>query len=128
MGRSVSMPSGCTEVCFQTLSDDDAFGDDWEDFLDDITTRCIETWPSMYVADEWVGREDHAIVQNAHVWIGVSEYCGLVAIWLKVKDEENGLSVQWAKRIAPKFAKMFGQLRQIGHMSNGEAVYRKIEQ
>ena len=40
--------------------------------------------PSLYEADGWAGREDRILLQNGHVEIGVSEYCGLAAIWMRV--------------------------------------------
>lgn len=142
MGRSVSTPSGAIAVCYRDVSsfgyDIDDEGnvlydnydwaiaeDSWDWFLDGITTDASNRWGSFYKSDEWVGREDRAILENTYAYIGVSEYCGLAAVWLLPKYDEP-LAESWCARIAKNFNKMFGEYAKVGTFSNGESVYEKI--
>lgn len=137
MGRSVSTPRDCTAVCYQDASHlEDIF--DWEYFVDAIKENAKSLFPSMRDCDEWIGREDHAILENNFAYIGVSEYCGLVAIWLKSKAEDYegsyyvedvrmaSLASSWCNRIIPSFESAFSQYKRVGRFSNGEAIYEKI--
>jgi len=148
MSRTVSYPSGCTAVCFVDVSGfgynelgdyDEATGEwDWDDFVEDIKTESLYSWPSLVPSQEWLGwgrkREDRVLIENNHAYIGVSEYCGLAAVWLKPKDDSvdgtwadtSGIAQHWCEQISPKFNKLFGQLRKVGTFSNGEAVYEQI--
>lgn len=142
MGRSVSYASGSVAVCFRDVSsfgygidedgevnydDYDSWSaeDSWEMFVEGIVYDAINKWSSFSPTDEWVGREDHAILENTYAYIGVSEYCGLAAVWLLPK-EDNPLAENWCEQISKNFEKMFGEYRKIGSMSNGEGVYEKI--
>lgn len=125
MGRSVSVPSNAYITCYQDVSEiDDEFG--FEDLLDDIQWSCRDAAPSLRPADRWIGREDHVILENDHVEIGVSEYCGLAAIWVVVKEDRIGLATHWADVFSIRFRQMFGQLRHIGTASNGEAFFQRL--
>jgi hypothetical protein len=154
MGRSVSYPSNTAAVCFRDVS---SFGyvmdedgnvtdehdewqgqDDWDWFVESIKNDATEKWSSFSECDEWVGREDHAILENNFAYIGVSEYCGLAAVWLLPKTEAllntgysedsamANLSENWCKRIAKNFEKLFGEYVKVAVMSNGEGVYKKV--
>lgn len=87
MGRSVSIPSAARAVVFQFLEvEEDAAVDDahlaFEDELTVLREKAIRTWPSMVACRTFVGIEDLAIAQNVYAQFGVSEYCGLMSIWL----------------------------------------------
>ena len=134
MGRSVSRPSNAQVTCYQDVSEFED-QDDFQWFIDDIQEQCKAAWPSLTDCSKWLDREDHAILENGHCYIGVSEYCGLAAIWIVPKaceyyysDDKNteGLAARWIDRIRPKFEKLFGELAHLGTMSNGCGVYRKI--
>ena len=144
MSRSVSYPSGCESVCYCDVTDfgyrdgsdeyDEFLGqDEWDFFVEDIVETASSNWKSFVICDEWLDREDRAILENSHAYIGVSEYCGLASVWLKPKDEgsdwhlndTSGLAKNWCNQIAPKFEKLFGELKKVGTFSNGEAVYRR---
>ena len=73
-----------------------------------------------------VGHEDHAILENGHCYIGVSEYCGLVSIWLVPKDEYPDLSQKWCDQIGNKFYNLFSEYKHVATFSNGEAIYERI--
>lgn len=154
MGRSVSTPRDVIAVCYRDISDfgyeldDDCnvvgdvfddwlYQDDFENFLYDINYEAKQQWKSFTDCDKWVGREDHAILENDFAYIGVSVYCGLAAVWLMPKTEEllntgyaddaakANLADNWCNRIAKNFEKKFGQYVKVGTFSNGEAIYKK---
>ena len=127
MGRSVSYANGSVAVCYNDVSD---FEDSWEwdDFIEYIKESAKSAFPSLDDCAQWLGREDHAILENSHCFIGISEYCGLAAIWLVPKDsgDRPELAESWCAQVTPKFNKTFGELRKIGTFSNGESVFERI--
>ena len=130
MGRSVSMATDSLLVAFQVY-DADGWGE-FDEYLDDIRMVATERWPSFTDCDVWVGREDHAILENGLGYLGVSEYCGLVSVWFVAKEStywfeaRQDLARGFAEKIAPSFHRMFGELRKLGTMSNGEGVYERV--
>lgn len=112
-------------------------GDDWDWYCEDFQREMIQAFPSLSECDERVGREDRALLENSFCRIGVSEYCGLVSMWVQPKelsewysDERSkaNLRDRWIAQIGPKFHKVastcFGQpLHQVGRFSNGEAIF-----
>lgn len=129
MARSVSYPSDTHTVCFRDGTDDSFSEFDWDYFVDWVRATCQVYWPSMCEVDQWAGREDRILVQNNHAQIGVSEYCGLVAVWLRPRPDNDNqqLATNWCDQIQKKFQKHFDELRLVGRFSNGEAVYERIQ-
>ncbi len=137
MGRSVSYPSGAI-VAFQVLEvDDDGDWDfEYEWLRDDLVERARAAFPSLDPHDGWRGREDHILMRNAYADFGVSIYGSLVAVWFAERDDgaywdsdwrhpRTARARRWLSQIAPRFDALFGQYDCLGHMSNGEGVYRK---
>ena len=152
MGRSVSTPSAATVVGYRTIEvepyeDTDEDGNiitvepheeehQWafDSMLEDLQEYAPTLWPSLRKCDEWIGREDHAILENDLCYMGVSEYCGLVATWIVPKNEHrsgysdehvDNLCDQWISQIEPKFLEHFSQLNKVGTMSNGVSIYQR---
>ena len=152
MGRSVSYPSKCEEVCFRDISymgytDIDEDGNEitldtydeslgqieWEIFVEDIQHRAKEQWRSLQESEKWIGREDKAILENRFCYIGVSEYCGMAAVWLVPKQDfgcydtyEGNFAGAWCGQISKKFRTMFNEYVKVGSFSNGEGIYQKV--
>src|SRR5690606_4702040 len=87
-----------------TIYDEDLARIYWDDFVGNLRAEFEAAFPSLYEADEWVGREDYAILQTGHAYIGLSEYCGLVSLWCLPKDERyryepTPLAVRWCESI-----------------------------
>lgn len=137
MGRSVSYPSGSI-VAFTVLEVEDS--DDWEfeyEWLrDDLKERAADAFPSLVAHDGWRGREDRILMRNAFADFGVSIYGSLVAVWIVERDDgsywdaegrtaRSPRAQRWLRQIAPRFDVLFGVYDCLGHMSNGEGVYRK---
>ena len=131
MARSVSVPTGAFVVAYEWLEqshdgdDSNFYGDE---FLEDVTCRAEELFPSLRECNEWLGREDRAILENSFAYFGVSEYCGLVSIWMVLKDQDDHnvhLAEHWAAQVSTKFKEVFGTLTKVGTFSNGEAIFEK---
>ena len=138
MGRSVSYPSGAI-TAFRIIEAGEEDNCDWEyEFLvDDIRNRAQSAFPSLELHNSWRGREDRILLRNAFADCGISTYCGLAAIWLAERDDarywdadarhcRTGRAGRWLDQAEPRFRALFGELRQIGRFSNGEAVYERI--
>lgn len=137
MGRSVSYPSGAI-VAFTLLEVDDE-GDwdfEYEWLRADLSERAAKAFPSLEAYDVWRGREDRTLRRNAFADFGVSVYGGLVAVWVVERDDEaywdadwrsarSPRAQHWIRQIALRFDALFGDYVCLGHMSNGEGVYRK---
>lgn len=139
MGRSVSTPSEAVYVSYAALALEQ-FGDDfqweWKDACDDFQAQMLRAVPSLISRDAWIGREDHVLAGNRFCNIGVSEYCGLVAMWLVPVETApyhygyslDGLRDRWIDRIEVRFravaSSCFGQaLVRQGTFSNGAAIF-----
>ena len=102
---------------------------DWDSFKGGILEEVKRHFPSMSECEKWLGREDLAIAENGHAYFGVSEYCGVAAVWIVAKDDGDPNHIQlaesWVNKISKKFHRYFGQMKRIGVFSNGEAVYER---
>ena len=131
MGRSVSYPTDATTVLFVREEDpDDVFF--FEDALEDFKSLMTEYFKSLGETDVWVGREDHAVLENTLAYFGISEYCGVISLWVLPKERFINLSVNWTNQIADKFKKAvkssFGEVYvKVGRFSDGTSVYEKDE-
>lgn len=108
----------------------------WDDFLGNLRATFKAAFRSLEACEEWLDREDRAVLENRHVWIGVSEYCGLVSVWCKPKDgdwrndyQTSPLALHWAESIEAKAARLLDgfttRLNRLGTFSNGEGVYTR---
>lgn len=134
MSRSVSVPYNAVAIAYTAPEWDEEWEWEWEwkEYLECFREKATEMYPSLLKIDKWIGREDHALLENAHAIMGVSVYCGLVAFWVvpqedKWDPQENGLHEHWCYQIAHGFEKTFGDLVRVGAFSNGEVVYRKVD-
>lgn len=135
MARSVSTPSQALEVAYQDVTTPDYHDFQW--WQEDIAEYARSLWPSLVECDKWLDREEHAILENGLCYVGVSEYCGLAAIWIVPKEYAHSgysfgdvnilpLAENFIRTIAPKFHQAFGQFRKIRTFSNGEAIFEKV--
>ena len=133
MGRSVDYLNNNVGVTYIDISEEVENGFDWSDWLEDLTYLIKGQAKSLYkpIKDIWQGRETQIILENDHVYIGVSEYCELVSVSMAVRDDSHvpGLSEHWAEKMWPKIEKAIveayagNSLRKIGSFSNGEGVF-----
>lgn len=130
MGRSVSTHrhSVCTVYLHPEFEEGDEYA--WQDFIEDLQNNVLaEKYPSLRACNRWDGRENHVIMENQHIEISVSEYCGFVAVCLAPLDPDNGFHVAVAERMANSFDKLITKmfkscaLRSVGSASNGEQFF-----
>ena len=138
--RLIGPPVAC-DVCEGTGKNPNPEPDehDWDNFIECLQDRLGTRYPSLVEADEWPERECHTIMENQHAIFAVSEYCGLVSVSMRAKeddygyDEHVGLHQSWSRRVAPGFqnfmAKAFGQycLSRMGGFSDGTSVYQRVK-
>ncbi len=135
MGRPVSYPSGSL-VAFTVLDDEDDWEFEYEWLRDDLVERATRLFPSLEPQDGWRSRKDRILARNAFADFGISIYGGLVAVWIVERDDGSYWDAEWRTtrsprarhwlaQIAPRFDAEFGDYDCLGHMSNGEGVYRK---
>ncbi len=153
MGRSVSTPHNATVVTYKAITvepyedeDEDGntitvepcdedYGFAFDSMVEDLQEYAPTLWKSLRKCDQWLDREDHALLENDLCWIGISEYCGLVAYWVVPKSEEynrgydddniGNLCDQWVDQVRIKFIKTFGAYHKVATFSNGEAVFER---
>jgi len=94
-------------------------------------------FPSLEPCDEWLDREDHAILENSHAYVTVSEYNGLVAVCLVPKEESTfnydqsrvALAEAWTRKACDGFIRLLYKaysgcaLISQGRFSNGEQCF-----
>lgn len=125
MARSVSVPSGALAVEYADACDVDA--DDWGYHLEALRDLAAERYPSLSACNEWLGREDRAVLENAHCYITVSEYCGLVAV--AIVPKEGNLAERWCSQVdlAPLVEAFGPRLISKGRFSNGEQAFFRAD-
>jgi len=133
MGRSVDYLSRSQKVVYIPFEVENEFDSEfeWDWFYEDLINILCEKYPSLYtVKNKWDGRETRIILENDLCQIGLSEYCGLVSVSIRVNEyyEYYNIAESWINRI--NFERVlnerFNTLRKIGTFSNGESVYEKI--
>lgn len=136
MGRSVSYLSRAEEVTYLSLEfeDDDMY---YDDFRENLFTMFSDKYPTLSdVTHKWDGNETSIIMENRFCEIGLSEYCGLWSISIRVNDsyDRPGIARHWINQVWPKMldmlTKCYGEhhLARMGGMSDGTSVYtsRKV--
>ena len=132
MSRSVSVASGAVQVAYASFEcEEDFASEEFQDCLYNVQGVMQYRYPSLSSCDVWLDREDHAILENYFAYIGVSEYCGLVSVWIVPKeaggyhDEIIGMAPHWCSQVRLSLAaECFGtRLNKLGNFSNGEGVF-----
>lgn len=133
MGRSVSYANDSIQIEYATFECEDTewAGESFDDCVSCMQEVAVKRFPSMTTCDKWLGREDRAVLANQHAYIGISEYCGLVSIWVTPRgdcygNDPTGLATRWCEQIdLSTLADCFGRrLNKVGAFSNGESVYQ----
>lgn len=150
MGRSVDYLNNAERVNYfewPTLSiyddetDQDVETGDPEDaqyVIEDIQEYIRSIFPGFDNCSRWDGRETHIILEGYGLEIGLSEYCGLASLSVRVDqsvldycdtDEEADAEYQkciaWINENWDEASKYWNRLKKIGTFSNGESVYEK---
>lgn len=112
----------------------------FECLVDDVRSSMADAFPSLSHCDTWLGREDHALLENRYCHIGLSEYCSVVSLWITPKDGDwrdgdgwAAMRDHWPAQVDAKFRKtanaiLPGAMVRVGGFSNGESVYQRLKE
>ena len=86
----------------------------WESDIENLTHALRAAFPSLTPCNRGLGggrSEDHAILENRHAAVSVSEYCGLVAVCLVPEarnsyDDPSATAHHWCAQVEAKFRKV----------------------
>lgn len=135
MGRSVET-IGRNVVYFDfDYDDNDLATEDWQDLQDNIICAITSKYKSFIVTpNQWAEypyRENKILLENDHIQISISEYCGCGAVSIFVRDdmEYPELAEYWLSQTWDTLSRIIGKyvtvLQRLGTMSNGVAVFEK---
>ena len=105
----------------------------WEDLIENLREGLSSAFPSLYEyhgGAEYPYREQAGILENYHVKIYISEYCGCGAISVTTRDSEyTELAEAWLNQVWGKMIKIISGyvdlFTKIGTFSNGASVFEK---
>ena len=141
MGRSIDYLSNALRVAYvdydseyedengEIVVDEFAF----DDLYGEINCRLKAKFKSLDRVNEWDRRETRIFLENKLVQFGISEYCGLVSISVRVNErysEYNGLAEKFVDKNWDSVIAILKDYSDVyakdGTFSNGESVYSKI--
>lgn len=103
---------------------------EFEDLIDNLKYELKAKYPSLKNDDDYIDREGKIFLSNKLAKVGISEYCGLAAVFV-VPEEDNNLALNFVNNIAAGFKKAVAGVAgpvyaKVGSFSNGEGVYEKV--
>jgi len=146
MGRSVSYLSNAEYVIYfnadwlNGIDENGEYNEDeaqwnWEDFKTNLVYEIKNKLKSYDDVEKWDCNEVMIFLENQLCEIGISEYCGLYSLSIRIKEEEfytgqikDGLAGNHAFQIRKTLEKCLincgvNLLNKIGTFSNGNSVY-----
>jgi len=151
MSRSVNYLNRATNVAYFQWPLIESYNDETDEFeqtdefeesyivTDDIQENIISEFPEFERSKKWDGRETAIILTGYGTEIGLSEYCGLATLSIRIDEneldysnyDENEYQEQydkieaWINENWAKISAGYNQYNKIGTFSNGESVYEK---
>ncbi|KKN21084.1 hypothetical protein LCGC14_0929100 [marine sediment metagenome] len=114
---------------------EDLATEDWQDLQDNIICAITSKYKSFIsTPNQWAEypyRENRILLENDHVQISISEYCGCGAVSVFVRDdmEYPELAEHWLNQVWDRLSGLISQyvsvLHKVGTFSNGISVYEK---
>ena len=151
MGRSVDYLNNAERVnyfewpklyCYNEETDQDEETDELEEsswIIEDIQDHFIGEHSGFNRAKDWDGRETSIILEGYGLQIGLSEYCGLATLSIRVNEHdleyctdhqeyeaEKAKAIGWIEANWDEVSKYWNKYRKIGTFSNGSGVYETI--
>jgi hypothetical protein len=148
MGRSVDYLNNAERVnyfqwpliwAYDEDTDQDVETDElWDaaDIIADIRETITSNYPGFDPCSRWDGRETHIILEGYGTEVGLSEYCGLATLSIRIDqsildycdtDEEAEAEEtkirNWIHENWDQASEYWNQYRKIGTFSNGESIY-----
>jgi hypothetical protein len=138
MSRSVETIG--KNIIYFDCSQFDNDGYDWNDLIVNLQSELLAKYKSLVECKKkWANypyRENMIILENYHVQISISEYCGCgaVSVFINTKyenDKAGILAESWLSRnyagIREIVSKYCTVLNRIATFSNGEAVFEEAK-
>ena len=101
----------------------------------DIQESIISEFPEYEYSKKWDGNETSIILTGYGTEIGLSEYCGLASLSIRIDENELDRFIDyqeqydkieaWINENWAKISQGYNQYNKIGTFSNGENVYEK---
>ena len=101
----------------------------------DIQESIISEFPEYEYSKKWDGNETSIILTGYSTEIGLSEYCGLASLSIRIDENELDRFIDyqeqydkieaWINENWAKISQGYNQYNKIGTFSNGENVYEK---
>jgi hypothetical protein len=148
MGRSVDYLNRALQVSYfawplmeiyNDETDQFEISDEYEDgdiVKENIQESIISEFPEYDYSSKYDGRETAIILKGYGTEIGLSEYCGLATLSIRIDEnsldnyyEEDEYNEQydkieaWINENWAKISQGYDQYRKIGTFSNGESVF-----
>ncbi len=136
MGRSVETVG--KNVTYFDCSGFDDEGIDWDDLITNVQHDTMKKYSSFdepsYKWMQYPYRETRIILENKFAYVTISEYCGLGAICVVLREQYEpygvpALAENWLNKSLAGIEKIIKgyvkPLRKLGTFSNGEAVFEK---
>lgn len=122
MIRLVSIPSGAVNVAYADATHI-KHQDEFDDAVYSLRELAQEQYPSLRSCEQWLGREDRAVLENSFGYITISEYNGLVVV--SAVSKAAGLAEIWCSKLnLESLGGCFGDvLISKGRFSNGEQIF-----
>ena len=110
---------------------------DADEVVDDIVNTITDQFPQFnYCKRRWDSNETRIILEGYGCEIGLSEYCGLATLSIRVDetvldycetdedaDKEYKKTLAWIDQNWDEIGKHWDKFRKVGTFSNGENVY-----
>lgn len=110
--------------------------DNWNDVQENIVHRLMAKYKSLNKVKKWMPhpyRETAIILENYHVQISISEYCGCGAACVFVRKDNvewPELAEHWLEQNIAGIEKIVGQfvtpLHRVGTFSNGYGIFERV--
>jgi len=141
MGRNVET-IGNNVIYFNFTYDneydyEDLAAEDWQDLQDNIIWAIASKYKSFVATPglwaKYPYRENKILLENNHVQISISEYCGCgaVSIFVRSDTEYPELAEYWLSQVWDNLHKIVSKyvsvINRIGTFSNGCAIFEKSE-
>jgi hypothetical protein len=149
MGRSVDYLNRALHVSYfewpliefyNEITDEYEKTDEYEEYYfvkENIQESVISEFPQYDYCDKYDGRETAIILKGYGTEIGLSQYCGLATLSIRIDENELDYSnydeqeyneqydkiEAWINENWAKISQGYDQYRKIGTFSNGEAVF-----
>ena len=150
MGRSVDYLNNALQVSYFAWPLIESYNDETDEYeqtdeyedgyivTENIQESIISEFPEYEYSKKWDGRETAIILTGYGTEIGLSEYCGLATLSIRIDEnllayyEEDEYNEQydkieaWINENWAKISQGYNQYNKIGTFSNGEAVFEPI--